>query len=561
MNNTNSQWTSAEDTVLVAAIRKYGLFQWSRISSLLPRKTPQQCKSRWFNYVDPNLSRAQWTRSQDVELVQLLRDRPNQWVTIARMINRSVDNCVQRYKQLMADNVEGGLLTDVSAPADEAKEAAEDLGEFDNEMISEAQSRLAINQGKKPQRKARERAQAQAKQLADVQRMREMAMLGHKVKLKKKAKINGIDYNAEIPFEHKPPKGPYDVQIEDDIAQKDKSNWERNIKGVTLAAADLFTGSKYEIGGNGSKKRKKKDQKAPEDGVKKPKLHGSVEDRNARDVEKELKQRKELVFILEKNDDTIDLKSTLINLKSRTEQKSVLFKKSDVDQKKINDSQKDQKKKQKILKKTIKDMFSDSLPEIDDDYDNVPIIELEIPIKDSVDDETALQVISREEIIDLMTPQAIKLGLPIPNKLAHFEPKDEIDVEFQRMVTIPELPIDEFDMVAYQNVIKQIEDQMKTGEDSADNYLEKLNSAPGPVLDRDQLIQIIMRCTNDSTVIENQIMSKLQRRREEIPRLKIQELQNVKDTLWVQKQIAKVNKVNNKARLDNLRDDIKFLSS
>lgn len=554
MNNTNAVWTGAEDTVLVAAIRKYGLFQWSRISSLLPRKTPQQCKSRWFNYVNPNLSKTQWTRQEDVRLVQLVRARPNQWTTIAQMLNRSVDNCVQRYRQLMADNVEGELQTAVSAAPD-ATTPDGDMGEFDNEMISEAQSRLAINQGKKPQRKARERAQAQAKQLADVQRMRELAMLGHKVKPKAKSKIQGIDYNAEIPFEHKPPKGPYDVKVEDEIAEKDKFNWEKNIKGVTLAAADLFTGSKYEIGG-GIKKRKKKDQKEPQEGIKKIKLENNSEDLNAKDVERELKQRKKLVFVKSQEENSIDLKNALTNLKSRTDQKSVLLKKIDIDQEEIGDVHKEERRKQKSLKKNIKKLFN-SLFEIDDDYDTVPVLELEVPVVYTEKEDVSVTVISRDEIMELMKPQAMKLGLPIPNKFTLFEPKDEIDAEFKRMVTIPDLPIDDFDMVAYQKIIKQIDEEMQNGD--LNTFIENIKAPQDVKLDRNQLVEIIMKCTNESTMIENQIMSQLQQRQNEFIDLPIHNLRHIQDTIWVQTQVAKVDKINNKARLDNLKDDIKFL--
>jgi pre-mRNA-splicing factor CDC5/CEF1 len=41
-------WKNSEDEILKAAIMKYGLNQWSRISSLLPRKSAKQCKQRWY---------------------------------------------------------------------------------------------------------------------------------------------------------------------------------------------------------------------------------------------------------------------------------------------------------------------------------------------------------------------------------------------------------------------------------------------------------------------------------------------------------------------------------
>jgi hypothetical protein len=50
-------WKNSEDEVLKAAVMKYGKNQWSRISSLLVRKTPKQCKARWYEWLDPNIKK------------------------------------------------------------------------------------------------------------------------------------------------------------------------------------------------------------------------------------------------------------------------------------------------------------------------------------------------------------------------------------------------------------------------------------------------------------------------------------------------------------------------
>lgn len=41
-------WKNTEDEILKAAVMKYGKNQWSRIASLLHRKTAKQCKARWY---------------------------------------------------------------------------------------------------------------------------------------------------------------------------------------------------------------------------------------------------------------------------------------------------------------------------------------------------------------------------------------------------------------------------------------------------------------------------------------------------------------------------------
>lgn len=48
---------NAQDEILKAAVGKYGLNQWARISSLLVRKTPKQCKARWYEWLDPSIKK------------------------------------------------------------------------------------------------------------------------------------------------------------------------------------------------------------------------------------------------------------------------------------------------------------------------------------------------------------------------------------------------------------------------------------------------------------------------------------------------------------------------
>ena len=55
------QWSNVEDEVLKAAISKYGLNQWARVSSLLAKKTAKQCKARWHEWLDPSIKKTEWS--------------------------------------------------------------------------------------------------------------------------------------------------------------------------------------------------------------------------------------------------------------------------------------------------------------------------------------------------------------------------------------------------------------------------------------------------------------------------------------------------------------------
>jgi Myb-like DNA-binding domain len=43
---------------------KYGMNQWARCSSLLPKKTAHQCKARWFEWLDPSIKKTEWSREE-----------------------------------------------------------------------------------------------------------------------------------------------------------------------------------------------------------------------------------------------------------------------------------------------------------------------------------------------------------------------------------------------------------------------------------------------------------------------------------------------------------------
>lgn len=77
-------WKRTEDEILKVAIMKYGLNQWSRISSLLVKKSAKQCKSRWYEQLDPTIIKHSWTKEEDSNLLNFTKIFPSQWKTISK---------------------------------------------------------------------------------------------------------------------------------------------------------------------------------------------------------------------------------------------------------------------------------------------------------------------------------------------------------------------------------------------------------------------------------------------------------------------------------------------
>ncbi|OIV91995.1 hypothetical protein TanjilG_07734 [Lupinus angustifolius] len=221
-------WKNTEDEILKAAVMKYGKNQWARISSLLVRKSAKQCKARWYEWLDPSIKKTEWTREEDEKLLHLAKLMPTQWRTIAPIVGRTPSQCLERYEKLLDaacvkdDNYEPAddprkLRPGEIDPNPESKPARPDpvdMDEDEKEMLSEARARLANTKGKKAKRKAREKQLEEARRLASLQKKRELKAAGIDIRQRRR-KRKGIDYNAEIPFEKRPPPGFFDVADED----------------------------------------------------------------------------------------------------------------------------------------------------------------------------------------------------------------------------------------------------------------------------------------------------------------------------------------------------------
>ncbi|VDP57286.1 unnamed protein product [Schistosoma curassoni] len=228
INIKGGVWRNTEDEILKAAVMKYGKNQWARIASLLHRKAAKQCKARWYEWLDPSVKKTEWSREEDEKLLHLAKLMPTQWRTIAPIVGRTANQCLERYEYLLdkAQNREGlsaeedpkRLRPGEIDPNPETKPARPDPVDMDEdelEMLSEARARLANTQGKKAKRKARERQLEIARRMAMMQKRRELraAGLGTFLGLAPKTKPC-MDYNSEIPFEKQPPKGFYDTSRE-----------------------------------------------------------------------------------------------------------------------------------------------------------------------------------------------------------------------------------------------------------------------------------------------------------------------------------------------------------
>lgn len=230
-------WSNLEDQILKAGVSKYGPHQWSKIASLLQKKTSRQCEIRWTEYLQPSLNFTKFSKQEDIKLLNLARRLPNQWRSIGSMLNRPAQTCIERYNKLMlndGEDVKVELHTGDINPNAETQVALPDKNELDDdekEMLAEAKVRLISTQGKKATRKIRERMLDESKRIALLQKRREMKQAGISQGIKRgKRKYNSeIDYNVEIPYEQSPLPGIYDTSKEDERMMRELSKFENMV--------------------------------------------------------------------------------------------------------------------------------------------------------------------------------------------------------------------------------------------------------------------------------------------------------------------------------------------
>ena len=225
-------WKNTEDEILKAAVMKYGKNQWSRISSLLVRKSAKQCKARWMEWLDPSIKKTEWSREEEEKLLHLAKLMPTQWRTIAPIVGRTAAQCLEHYERLLdqATRKDQGMEDaddprrlrpgeiDPNPETKPARPDPVDMDEDEKEMLSEARARLANTRGKKAKRKAREMQLEEARRLAALQKRRELKAAGIEMPSRQR-KARGIDYNTEVPFQKVAPAGFYDTVGEDAMAE------------------------------------------------------------------------------------------------------------------------------------------------------------------------------------------------------------------------------------------------------------------------------------------------------------------------------------------------------
>jgi hypothetical protein len=88
-------FTPVEDALLLALVRQFGRTHWINVASRMPPRTARQCRERWINYLNPELSQAPWTSGEDDILRSKYKEFGPKWVQIAEFLPRRSANSIK----------------------------------------------------------------------------------------------------------------------------------------------------------------------------------------------------------------------------------------------------------------------------------------------------------------------------------------------------------------------------------------------------------------------------------------------------------------------------------
>ena len=111
-------FTKDEDEMICEFVKTHGPQNWPLISKVLPDRSPKQCRERWFNHLDPSVSKHSWTPQEDRIIFESYQKFGGKWSQIAKLLPGRTDNAVKnRWNSSLSKRAHHGTTdSEVLAP-------------------------------------------------------------------------------------------------------------------------------------------------------------------------------------------------------------------------------------------------------------------------------------------------------------------------------------------------------------------------------------------------------------------------------------------------------------
>lgn len=88
-------WTPDEDQKLLAWVKQEGPGKWAQASNLIPGRSGKQCRERWFNNLNPDVKKGNWSVIEDELIFKLYQKYGSSWSKIAKYIPGRTENSIK----------------------------------------------------------------------------------------------------------------------------------------------------------------------------------------------------------------------------------------------------------------------------------------------------------------------------------------------------------------------------------------------------------------------------------------------------------------------------------
>lgn len=120
------KFTPEEDELLKRLVEEYGQ-NWEVISTKMESRLPRQAKERWYHYLRPDVRRDAWTREEEKELIQLVRESGRSWKSYENYFPGRTDVAIKNHYNFLKRNLDRIKLARRKAHAQKVREAAKQI--------------------------------------------------------------------------------------------------------------------------------------------------------------------------------------------------------------------------------------------------------------------------------------------------------------------------------------------------------------------------------------------------------------------------------------------------